>query len=74
MSEATRRLRATTRWTALTGTTDALGDRTTYTYDAAGHLTVVRAPLSRTTTFAYDAMDRLDRRHRPAREHDQLRL
>lgn len=32
---------------------------TTYGYDTAGHLTSIKDPLSRTTTFAYDARNRL---------------
>jgi len=47
-----------------TGTTDALNDIATITYDAAGNVTKVQAPTpagqtARTTTYAYDSMDRL---------------
>ena len=47
-----------------TGSTDALSDVTTITYDAAGNLTKVQEPTpagqtARTTTYAYDSMDRL---------------
>jgi len=47
-----------------TGSTDALGDTTTITLDAAGNVTEVQAPTpagqtARTTTYAYDSMDRL---------------
>jgi YD repeat-containing protein len=47
-----------------TGSTDALGDITTITLDAAGNVTKVQAPTpagqtARTTTYAYDSMNRL---------------
>ena len=47
-----------------TGSTDALSDITTITMDAAGNMTKVQAPTpagqtARTTTYAYDSMDRL---------------
>ena len=47
-----------------TGSTDALSDITTITMDAAGNVTKVQSPTpagqtARTTTYAYDSMDRL---------------
>ena len=47
-----------------TGSTDALGDMTTMTRDAAGDVTQVQAPTpagqtARTTNYAYDSLDRL---------------
>ena len=47
-----------------TGTTDPLGNQTTITYDADGNETKVQAPTpagqtARTTTYAYDTLNRL---------------
>jgi YD repeat-containing protein len=47
-----------------TGQKDALGNRTTITYDSGGNSTVVALPTpsgqtARTTTYAYDAMNRV---------------
>ena len=47
-----------------TGSTDALNDVTTLTYDSGGNLTKDQEPTpagqtARTTTYAYDSMNRL---------------
>lgn len=47
-----------------TGTTDALGNHSTYVYDPAGNLTQQQLPTpagqtARTTSYAYDSMDRV---------------
>ena len=48
----------------LTGSTDALGNKATYTFDSGGNLTVAALPTpsgqtARTTSYAYDSMNRV---------------
>ncbi|MFL5242521.1 MAG: RHS repeat domain-containing protein [Gemmataceae bacterium] len=43
---------------AVTQTTDALGNLTTSTFDAAGNQTAVTDPLNHTTTYVYDELNR----------------
>ena len=54
--------------------TDANGIETTHSYDAGGNLVASTDGLGSETTFSHDALESPGERHRPAGEHDIVRL